>query len=579
MTKIQSLTLRNANQWFLIGSGLLNAIAFTFIVLSLTFISGYPLAPWHFPLGLLLSLFVNYFAARHFDASGYKPLFLRTTMVILFIILFSILIAGLFYDISFDGQMYHLESSLQMKAGWNPFKKELPPGLNQAIWLNHYGKGVEAPQAAIYALTNRIETTKATNFIILAASFCLSLGFFIRLDYFSFKKNLLFSTLLAFNPVSFYQLLSTYVDGQLCSYLLCLMAVACFLWFDMSRYYGMLLASILVVVINIKFTAIVFAAVFVFGLLFIFLLFKSRKTFFQLAMVCALAAVFAVVVVGYFPYVINTVEYHDPMYPGMKMLQSEAAKQTPDSFLHRNRFSKFVISFFSHTDDLHLYQDKNPVIPAKIPFTFNKTDIRNAAKPYVVHMSGFGPFFSGICIAAIVIFAVFFAGLKQRKEWIPVLLLLGTIIVSVFVISEAWFARYVPQLWFVPVILLIASEADQRKKLSRWRNLIYLIALVNISFCLVSFPYTYYRSELIRYELRQLKASGQTIPVQFTYYTSNRARFIENGIPFSETQLADSSSRFMVNSSTKYLSPDPLPDPPRPWILQLADRFSHGTRK
>ncbi len=99
----------------------------------------------------------------------------------------------MFYDISADGQMYHMETAIQMKAGWNPFKKELPLELNQAIWLNHYGKGVENPQATIYALTNRLETTKATNFIMLAASFCLVMAFLIRLERFSFRKNLLFS--------------------------------------------------------------------------------------------------------------------------------------------------------------------------------------------------------------------------------------------------------------------------------------------------------------------------------------------------------------------------------------------------
>jgi hypothetical protein len=575
MAQIQSPTLHSSYRWFLIGSGLVNTIAFSFVGLSLTFISGHPLGAWHFPMALMFSLLVNYFAAGFFLPGESRPEFIKSTLVILLIIVISTLFSSLFYDITFDGQMYHLESSIQMKAGWNPFKNELPPDLNQSLWLNHYGKGVEAPQAAIYALTNRIETTKASNFILLAGSFCLTLSLLIRLGRFSFRKNILFSTLLAFNPVSFYQLLSTYVDGPLCSFLLCFIVVAWFIFLDPNRFYLLLLASILIVVINIKFTSIVFGAIFTCGMLFIYLVCKNRKAFQRTLIVSILATAFAVGIVGYFPYIINTVQYHDPLYPGMKMLQSEAAKQTPNSFLHRNRFSKFFISFFSHTDDLHLYLDKDPSIPLKVPFTVNKTDLFNAAKPYVVHMAGFGPFFSGICLAAIAFFCLFLFRLKRWNSWIPVFIMIGTVLFSVFIISEAWFARYAPQLWFVPIILLIVSEYDRRITISKFRNVIYGIALVNISFCLVSFPYIYYKSAQINYELGQLKATKQIIPVEFTYYTSNRVRFFEHEIPYREIKIPDSTAIFMVNSSTKYLAPAPMPVLPRPWILRIAENISH----
>jgi hypothetical protein len=252
----------------------------------------------------------------------------------------------LFYDISADGQMYHMESSIQMKSGWNPFKKELPPDFNQAIWLNHYGKGAEDPQAAIYAFTNRLETTKSTNFILLAASFCLSMAFLIRLNKFSFRKNLLFSTLLALNPVTFYQLLNTYVDGQLCSFLLCFIAVSCLLFLDSNRYFLILLASILIIIINIKFTALVFAGIFTCGSLLVFWVCKRRQTFRKVFIVSSLASVFAVGVVGYFPYMINILQYHDVLYPGLKVLKSEAAKFTPPRIMYKNQISKFFISFF-----------------------------------------------------------------------------------------------------------------------------------------------------------------------------------------------------------------------------------------
>jgi hypothetical protein len=570
---MNSLTLRKSNWWFLTGAGLLNSVVFSFIILSLAFIAGGGLAAWQFPLAVVLALLFNYFAARYFLAGDFLPVFISSSLVILLITGISIFISGLFFDISADGQMYHMESAIQMSAGWNPFRKELPLDFNQAVWLNHYGKGVEDPQATIYAFTHRLETTKATNFIMLAASFCLSLSFFLRLNRFSFRKSILFSVLLAFSPVTFYQLLNTYVDGQLCSFLLCFIAVACLLYLDANRYFLMLLASILIMVINIKFTALVFGGIFTCGMLFTFLACKKKQAFRRAFITSALATVFAVGVVGYFPYMINIVKYHDILYPGLPMLKSEALKFTPPRLRNINQLSKFFISFFSHTDNLHLSVTKDPQIKPKIPFTLNKTDVFNASKPYVVFIAGMGPFFSGICLAAIIIFGFWLWRLENRKDALPLMIMSGTILFSVLIISEAWYARYVPQLWFLPFILLIASEMYRTKTLNRLRNILYVLALVNISFCLASFPYVYYKTAQIKYELQQLKASNQTIPVEFTYFTSNRARFTEYRIPFREVKLPDSTAVFMMSSSTKIIPPSVMPDLPKSLVLRTGDKI------
>ncbi|MFI5124795.1 MAG: hypothetical protein ACHQDF_05670 [Chitinophagales bacterium] len=559
--------------FFLIGFGLLNAVVFTFIGMSLTFIAGFTLTSWHFPSAVLISLGVNYYAARFFLGSHYRPAWIKSTWIILIVIIVSILFSLLFYDISFDGQMYHIDSAFYLKNGWNPFKKELSPGINQALWLNHYGKGVEAPEGAVYALTNRIETTKSTNFILLAASFCLSLSFLLRLNRFSFRKNLLFSFLLSFNPIVIYLLLTTYVDGQLASCLLCLLVAGCLLYRDANRFYLILLAMILIVVLNIKFSSVVFAAIFSAGLLLALIVSGQKKSSKKVFLVCALAAGFGIAVAGYFPYITNTIHDHDPLYPGLPMLQSEAAKLAPESFAHMNRFSRFFVSFFSHTDDLHIYRDKNPQIPAKIPFGFNRTDIYNALKPIVSHMAGFGPFFSGICIMAFIFFTITAWRLPDKKQLVPVILLLGTLTCSVFIISEAWYARYVPQLWFIPVIALIVSEYYQPARFRKLRNLLYLVALIDLSFAFASFPYIYYQSAKIDYELAQLKASGQTIPVQFTYFVSNRIRFSEKQIPFQETKIPENKGVYMLSSSTRYIPPEPMPDLPKPWILRLGEKI------
>jgi hypothetical protein len=569
---MESTGLNKSNAWFLTGFGLVNTVVFSFIILSLAFILGFGLAVWQFPLALVLSLVINYFASRHFFPNENNRIFGRTAVIIGVVIALSIFISVFFYDISSDGQMYHMESAIQMKAGWNPFREELPLSFNQAMWLNHYGKGVEDPQATIYAVTNRLETTKSTNFMILAASFCLLMSFLLRLNRFSFRKNLLFSALLALNPVTFYQLLNTYVDGQMCSFMLCFMAVAGLLYLDVNRYFLILLSSILIMLINIKFTALVFAAIFTAGMLLVFLISRRRQAFKRSFIVAALSAAFAIGVVGYFPYVINVVRYHDILYPGLPVLKSEALKFTPPRIRSKNQLSKFVISFFAHTDNMHLLTyNHDPIIKSKIPFTFNKTDIFNASKPYVAFMAGMGPFFSGIFLSSIVIFGYWFWRLRDRKSAMPLILLTGTLLFSVLIISECWYVRYVPQLWFIPIILLMASESEGGKIIRRIRNFLYALMLVNISFCGVSFVYVYFKTEQIKYELEQLKASGETIPVEFTYFTSNRARFTEYDIPFKERPIPDSVAFIMSASCTRIIRPSVMPDHPKSFVMQAGE--------
>ena len=86
----------------------------------------------------------------------------------------------------------------------------------------------------------------------------------------------------------------------------------------------------------------------------------------------------------------------------------------PESFKYKNRFGKFFTSFFGHTDELKIYLDKDPKVPFKIPFTFNKVDLKNAPK-LGVKMAGFGPFFSGAVIVSIVLLVLLWKRMPDRQ--------------------------------------------------------------------------------------------------------------------------------------------------------------------
>ncbi|HTS45038.1 MAG TPA: hypothetical protein VMH01_11625 [Puia sp.] len=564
---------RKSYYLFLIAFGLISIIAFTLMLMAISFLVGGTLTPWHFPLAVLSALLINFFACRFFFQGKSKPVFIKTTVSFLAITFISILVARFFYDVSGDGQLYHLEAVYQLGTKWNPIRTQLP-SFSQSIWVNHYGKGDEGAQAAIYVMTGKIESGKATNFMLFTASFLLCLSFLYRLNRFSFRKKLFLSALFACNPVTMLQLISTCVDGQMASLLLSLLVVYCLLFIDTNRFFLLLLAFILVILVNIKFTGIVFASVFSFGYIAILLVNKRKIEARKIFITCALSAIIGIGLVGYFPYITNTISYNDPIYPGTDVLQKELAKQCPTYFQSRNRFGKFFISFFSHTDDLDLLVDKNPHVSLKLPFTFNKTDIVNALKPGVVVMAGMGPFFSGAFMLSLLFFVILARRLSDRRIFWILSLTLVTIVISIFLISEAWWARLAPQVWLIPLIIALSTEWVNINWVNRMRTFFYIIVAINISFTFVVFPYYFYKAFEINYQLAQLKASKQTISVELTYHRCNRVRFYENNIPFKEEHLEGDSVVYMVNSGTKFIMPKNIPDVPKPFILKWGMRFN-----
>ena len=103
-----------------------------------------------------------------------------------------------------------------------------------------------------------------------------------------------------------------------------------YLYLDGNRYLSDSAVFRIILLINIKFTALVFALYIYRGMLLAFALFPENGRHLKgLYGECHLASVFAVGVVGYFPYVINTVNITIFYIRDCPMLKSEAGKFTP----------------------------------------------------------------------------------------------------------------------------------------------------------------------------------------------------------------------------------------------------------
>ncbi|EDM38243.1 hypothetical protein PBAL39_01472 [Pedobacter sp. BAL39] len=536
---------------FFTGAILLGTIAAVLLVISVGFFVNVPVGPWQFPFAFLLSS-----ATFFYFGKASRNIAIKAVLISISIIIASILCSLYFYDVSYDGQSYHMEGIYQLKNGWNPVKALLPDSVNMAIYINHYAKGVELPQSAIYSMINKIEAGKATNLIILAATFCLTLSCLLSFDKLPTRKSILIGFIACFNPVTVNQLISTYVDGQLSLILICFLVTILLITRNANPTNLMLLSVVIIIAGNIKFTSLVYIVLFSAAFL-LWLLINKRIDVLKSTLYTALASgLISVAVVGYNPYLVNTTEFGHPFYPLMgKKTVDIMTHNLPNGFEGRNMFDKFFTSLFARTDNVMVGNGKE--VTMKLPFSINKTDVVGAYQ-IDTRIAGFGPLFSAIFILSHLLLLMLLIGQRpgwhSLKNWIY---FLGVITVSIIIIPESWWARYTPQLWCVPLTFLLMTERLADKNRFRFlKTAIYVIFLVNMSFTLLGLRFNWMMTRMIDEQMHTLKAAKQPITVNWGASTANRVRFMELGIPYVVKEIGNDPKReTIICSDAEFLMP------------------------
>ncbi|MET1056688.1 MAG: hypothetical protein ABWY16_15370 [Pedobacter sp.] len=539
---------------FSIGGILIITIAMTLLIVTLGFFIGLSVSKWQFPAGFILASALYFFIAKAYY--GNITTFVKSLLSCSAVIILSTIIALNFYDASFDGQSYHMEEIYQLKNGWNPTKKKLPASVNMALYINHYSKGVEIPQSTLYSLTERIESGKATNFMLIIAALCLTLALLLSSGKLSLLKCIFISVFAALNPIAVNQLLSTYVDGQLAIMLLCFFVVSTWTVRMRSNFSFLVLGAIIILTANIKFTGLVYIVLFSFAYLAWLALVNYQKIFFRKAFLITLTSgMVAVLFIGYSTYVLNTLDYKHPFYPLMGENKVDIMQHNlPPGFGDHNDAGKFFVSLFGHSDNPMASNGRQ--IALKLPFTINKNDIVNS---YAIdtRIAGFGAMFSGIILLSIALIIILLVRhperWKYKKNW---LYILGLVIVSVVIMPESWWARYVPQFWYFPIIVLLISELYIGDKFKKIKLLMYICLCINVSFSLLSFRYNFIMTNRITKQMEKIKDFHQTIAVQWNISGSNRIRFQENDIPYTEQDLRNkANTEHIICSEAMFLLP------------------------
>jgi hypothetical protein len=252
---------------------------------------------------------------------------------------------------------------------------------------------------------------------------------------------------------------------------------------------------------------------------------KEFATFWKVSLLFLVAFLLGTLVLGYSPYTVNLVEHGHPFYP-LNEKQLLTTGTLPTNFEGANRFYKLYHSIVSLqgtvSDDTKLKE----LFTQGIMWPYAQPDVR---------IGGHGPFF-GLILVIMLCSSLFLFNKEQLEFKKLALLVMGTILLSIFVHPEAWWGRYVPQFYLLPFIvglLLIMSKNSIRNSLGAF-------LLGFIAFNQVSVFHTY-----LNYNLK----SSAILEIQFATMREHKVVIDLCTFPMLQHRLRDEGIDFtMVDS-------------------------------
>lgn len=489
------------------GILLLVNMAMIISITSILFFFKVSITKFHLPIIFLLELILFIVIYRK------KEKIINTIIAyLLAIIVFIITVnnVGNLYDLTVDGNSYHKLAVGSLKNGWNPvyesvedFNKEKgnivdidTENAKNFLWINHYTKGPWIYSGVVYAFTDNIESAKIFTIIIMYSTFT------IVFSYLSKKINtfigIIISLLLVVNPITIVQMFNYYGDGLLG---LCIFIIITSLISitdkncdkdNLTKF--IILASAIIICVNIKFTGLAFAGIFclAFYIYWLSKVYKSKekeefyKTIKVLTIFYTIVVLFSVGIIGFTSYVKNTIFNGHPFYPlyGEGKVDIITTMQ-PNYFSELGTIKKFVISMFSTSENICYSNDgQGKYADLKLPFTYTENEINNFTIPDM-RIGGFGPLFGGITILssiAIIILIIKCTIEKKYNILIPLMLILGCITILICIVEGSWWARYIPYFYLIPIIAITFLYLNKNIVSNIYAIILTLAIVINVKF-------------------------------------------------------------------------------------------------
>lgn len=499
---------------------LLTFFCLTHLIVMICFSLNWRVSAVVAPIALLVSLIAGSWLARREGLISWQ--IITSSFVAITIAGISLFLASKFFDMSWDGLWYHQTAVYQMTHGWNPFYDPMhnfAPHLQD--WVRYYAKGPWYISLALFETTHNIEIAKAAPWIALMATFFAV--FAVSIDFRMHRRTAaLIAALVSLNPVVTCQLASYLVDGLMISFLACFIA-AMFRWFQRPSLLIVVIAiASAVLSINSKLTGLVYLCFFC-AAGGIYILVRRRELFWRYVVILSISISAGTVIFGFNPYVTNTINRSHPFYPMLGTASypslSESGQdpieryETPHNMVGRNRFIRFAYAIFGRPGSQPFFQGENANL--MWPFDIGWKDF-HIFYFHEVRISGFGPLFSGALIMSLLLFGAVLVRPSIPREII--ILFIGAIVLSVLISKHTWWARYGPQLWWLPIIAVVAGFVSGWRPVRWTAYVLTAILLFNAVFLAVA----HFRWEIeathATYEQMDLLRQNGEVEVDFQYF-------------------------------------------------------------
>jgi hypothetical protein len=514
--------------------------------------SGGALSGWLLAPAFAIAVGVAAWAARPRDIAQAARAGARAALGLAAVVTAALAFGAAFYDVSWDGQVYHQPAVLALAEGWNPLRHgPLSVALRQDnIWINHYPKAAWIGQAILLEATGSLEATKGLQLLPLAAA-ALLVFTALRGRGVGPRTSALVTTLVAGNPVALSQAFTFYNDGMSASLITALLALV---WHWRRRPDPWLLAGVaatLAVIINLKFTGLVYAVILWAGLT---LGLRRAPAFRTAALVFVGSIAISTLVLGFDPYVTNVLRKGHPFYPLMGPGAVDFISiQLAPGFHALSRPTRLLVSLFARANEHNVA----PVIDW-LP-SLGAAQLRALAYPDL-RIGGFGPLFGLSVVAA--------GGLALGGRRLGVVVPAGAWALAALLVGVAfcnpalWWARYVPHLWLLPAGLLALALASPRLRPPGLAAAILVGALVAGNVALVAGAATAAEvdaTRAVRDQLARLQRAPGPLRVRWDGFEAARVRLRESAIAFDEVAALPCASPEPLLASRAAICTPPAP--------------------
>ncbi len=529
-------------------TGLLYVIIFTlffcYLIPSLGFIIGIKVSKLHFPISILCSLILSFFLIKNLKV------FIISFGIFCVLLLTSYQLSLLFYDFSWDGITYHQDAIVKLANGWNPVKEN--SNSPNGIWIDYYQKGIEIIQSTVYACTNKIEAPKLINFLFIFTAFLLvydGVQSFIK----STLSKLVFTFVTVFSPIVIGQMFTYYIDGLY--YLLLISTISCIisLYKKNNFKYYILFITLSTLLCGIKFSTLPTYIILVTGFL-TYILIKKKYKILRPIITSGIIIVILTGITNINPLYTNYKENKHIFHPILGEEKVDVITfLIPSIIKDKNRFVQMYYSLSSESRNNFEDTPEEPYnFRQKIPFTISTMETQRLFW-FDIRFGGFGFLFSGILSISLLIFILYplfiYKKSQKQKEFIfGIYFILALTLLSIIINPVMWWARFVPQVWLIPILGLLLIWQEKNLITNHLKYSIIILLLYNTFLQTENLlKYNWISTQEIRKQIVELKKENKTYKIEVGPFTNIHLRLKENGIKYKEDTI---NSNFIYMAET-----------------------------